>query len=70
MDSPQKKTKKSVRIAEEARADKGYDFYVLGKFVGNFQTLDEGRQGVIDKYNLKDGNECIAWCRDVTYIKA
>ena len=44
MDSPQKKTKKSVRIAEEARADKGYDFYVLGKFVGNFQTLDEGRQ--------------------------
>jgi len=70
MDSPIKKSKKTVRIPEEALADNGYNFYVLGKYVGNFKTIEDGRQGVIDFCNLTDGEEVFAWSRDVSYTKA
>jgi hypothetical protein len=70
MDSPIKKSKKSVRIVEEASVDKGYNFYIMGKFLGNFKTLEEGRQGVIEFCNLTDGEEVFAWSREISYVKA
>ena len=70
MDSPIKKSKKSVLISEEATADKGYNFYIMGKYLGNFKTLEEGRQGVIAFCNLADGEEVFAWSREISYVKA
>lgn len=70
MDSPIKKSKKRVLIAEDATADKGYNFYVLGKYIGIFKTIEDGRQGVITFCNLTDGEEVFAWSREISYVKA
>jgi hypothetical protein len=70
MDSPVKKSsKKVVRIAEDASAEKGYDFYILNRYIGNFKSIEDGRQGVIAFCNLTDGEELFAWSRDVSYVK-
>jgi len=66
MESPKKSSKK---VVEEARADKGFNFFVLNVFIGNFQTVDEGRQGVIDFCGLKDDEQMFAWSRDVSFMK-
>jgi hypothetical protein len=66
MESPKKSSKKAV---EEARADKGFNFFVLNVFIGNFQTVDEGGQGVINFCGLKDDEQMFAWSRDVSFMK-
>jgi hypothetical protein len=38
-------------------------------FIGNFQTVDEGRQGVINFCGLKDDEQMFAWSRDVSFMK-
>lgn len=70
MDSPIKKSKKTVRIVEEAAADRGYNFYIMGKYLGNFKTIEDGRQAVIAFCNLTDGEEVFAWSREISYVKA
>lgn len=69
MESPKKSSKKAVKIVEEARADKGFNFFVLNMFIGNFQTVDEGRQAVINFCGLKDDEQMFAWSRDVSFMK-
>lgn len=61
----ERKERKARRVEfNEAQANKGFNVYVLGKFVGNFQTIDECRQAVIVKYNLHEEKE-LAYSREV-----
>jgi hypothetical protein len=59
-------TKKELKKRDKNKvvlnqANKGFDVYVLGKFIGNFQSIEEGRKGVISAYNLEGGNENLAY---------
>ena len=66
----ERKERKARRVEfNEAQANKGFDVYVLGKFLGTFPSIKECRDGVINAYNLSGGDECLAYCvRDVRII--
>lgn len=63
MTNKERKARKAreTEVDESAQANKGFDVYVINKFIGNFPSIDECRKGVINKLGLGNGNEYLAY---------